>query len=150
MSNHGKVFLSIKIIHTSDWHIGRAFSSTFEDQDTRSHLKVARFEVIAEIVKIANAENADVILVASDIFENQGVSEQEIRKVLANLQDCDGRVVFIPGNHDPLIGQFNSPWKKMVAIKKSENILVAREPKPIGLLKAQLFVLPSPLLTSLN
>ena len=136
------MFLSIKIIHTSDWHIGRAFFSTFEDQDTRPYLKVARFEVIPEIVKIANAENADVILVARDIFENQGVSEQDIRKLLANLQDFDGSVVFIRGNHDPLIGQFNSPWKKIVAINKNENILVAREPKPIGLLNAKLFVLP--------
>ena len=52
----------MKILHTSDWHVGRTLAR-------RSRLDEAR-EVLTEIVDIAERESVDAVLVCGDVFDH--------------------------------------------------------------------------------
>jgi DNA repair protein SbcD/Mre11 len=51
----------MKILHTSDWHLGKRLDdfSRMEEQQA----------VLLEICEIAERENVDVVLVAGDLFD---------------------------------------------------------------------------------
>ena len=51
----------MKILHTSDWHLGKRL-------DYFSRLAEQR-AVLAEIVEIADQEDVDAVIVAGDLFD---------------------------------------------------------------------------------
>jgi exonuclease SbcD len=86
----------MRILHTSDWHLGRYFHSFPMEEDHDA--------VLTQIDEIIERERPDLLIIAGDIFD-RAVPPQSalarfarfIRKVTAN-----GRlaVVIIAGNHD--------------------------------------------------
>ncbi len=52
----------MKILHTADWHLGKKL-----DRFSRLEEQVL---VLNEIVEIADEQNADLILIAGDLFDN--------------------------------------------------------------------------------
>lgn len=98
----------MKILTTSDWHIGN-FRSPVKDgvnlrtEDTKRCLD--------EIVRVAREEAPDYVLVSGDIFDNaevrQGRGHREAlqaRHVIMELSRTAGQVVVMRGtpNHDPI------------------------------------------------
>jgi DNA repair protein SbcD/Mre11 len=86
----------MKILHTSDWHIGRSLYG---------RKRYDEFEAFVEwLVGIIEEENIDVILVAGDVFDNSTPSNraQELYyRFLARAAASAGRhVVITAGNHD--------------------------------------------------
>ena len=51
----------MKIIHTSDWHLGKRLSGKNRLEEQRA--------VIGEIAEICKSEKADVLIVAGDVFD---------------------------------------------------------------------------------
>ena len=86
----------MRILHTSDWHIGRHFHnvSLLEDQAV----------VLDQIIAIAEDRQVDVILVAGDLYD-RSVPPASAVALLDDIfhricNDLKIPVILIPGNHD--------------------------------------------------
>jgi len=95
---HGPLNLlsRMKILHTADWHLGKRLER-FERLDEQKL-------VMNEICDIADAQQADLVLIAGDLFDTFNpptVATDLFYKTLKRLSK-DGRrpVVAIAGNHD--------------------------------------------------
>ena len=88
--------MGIKILHTADWHLGKKL-------DHFSRIEEQRL-VLNEICEIADNQNADIIVVAGDLFDtfNPPVEAVELfYKTLKRLTNNGKRpVIAIAGNHD--------------------------------------------------
>jgi DNA repair protein SbcD/Mre11 len=85
----------MKILHTSDWHVGKVLKGRDRYDEHRA--------VLADIVRTARTENVDLVLVAGDLFETSAPAPRSQGLVMRTLMALaqDGRqVVAIAGNHD--------------------------------------------------
>ena len=85
----------MKLLHTADWHVGK----TIKGQSRLAEHSA----VLADIVRIADTERVDVVLVAGDLYETAAPNpeaEALVLKTLLDLRDTDAQVVVISGNHD--------------------------------------------------
>lgn len=86
----------MKILHTSDWHLGKKLDTFSRHQE--------QVEVLHEILQIAESENVDAIIIAGDLFDtfNPPVESVELfYKTLKQLSNNGNRaVICIAGNHD--------------------------------------------------
>lgn len=87
----------MKIIHSSDWHIGRTLRSYSRDDDHR--------HFIAQLCDILATERPDALLVSGDIYDNPmpSVSAQNaFVKSLLGLHTAspDTAIIITSGNHD--------------------------------------------------
>ena len=96
----------MKILHTSDWHIGR----TFHGHSTLEHLRVVLAALVAEV----RERQIDVVAVAGDIFDSSMPSAEAfgvLSGALRDIRDAGAQVVMTSGNHDSAtrLG-FQSEW----------------------------------------
>lgn len=86
----------MKILHTSDWHLGKRLENFPRLEEQRAVLK--------EIYEIATRENVDAVLVAGDLFDTFNPPTEAIDlfyKSLKKLSNNGKRpVIAIAGNHD--------------------------------------------------
>jgi DNA repair protein SbcD/Mre11 len=85
----------MKILHTSDWHVGKILKGR-----DRYDEQVA---VLRSIAATARDENVDVVLVAGDLFETAAPSARAqglVMRSLLALREDGRQVVVIAGNHD--------------------------------------------------
>ncbi|HNS18500.1 MAG TPA: exonuclease subunit SbcD [Bacteroidales bacterium] len=86
----------MKILHTSDWHLGKKLEgfSRLEEQET----------ALSEICEIADHENVDAVIVAGDLFDTFNPPSDAVEvfyRYLKKLANNGNRaVVAIAGNHD--------------------------------------------------
>ena len=94
----------MRILHTSDWHLGKKL----EDISRLDEQK----EVLSEIVDIANNQAVDMIIIAGDIYDTSNPSNeaQELfYKTVKKLSNNGKRIIIaIAGNHDSSDG-INAP-----------------------------------------
>ncbi len=85
----------MKLLHTGDWHIGKALRG-------RSRIE-EHTRVLAEVAEIAAREQVDAVLVAGDVFE-ASVPAPDAQKVAWNallaFRATGAQVFVIAGNHD--------------------------------------------------
>lgn len=85
----------MKILHTSDWHIGKRLI-------TRDRLQ-EQAEVLDEIVEICDREEIELVLVAGDIFDTYTPSAEAEELFYEKIKKVAGEnraVLLISGNHD--------------------------------------------------
>ncbi len=85
----------MKILHTSDWHVGKLLRGMSRLDEHRA--------VLHEIVEIARSEAVDLVLVSGDLFESVAPAPDAQRIVweaLLALRGTGAEVVAIGGNHD--------------------------------------------------
>ena len=85
----------MKILHTSDWHIGKRLLSR-ERLDEQA-------EVLDEIVDICDREEIDLVLIAGDIFDTYTPSAEAEELFYQKIKKVAGQgraVLLISGNHD--------------------------------------------------
>lgn len=88
----------MKLLHTSDWHLGR----TFHGAPLLDH-QVAAVDALVELVRSAGV---DVVVVAGDIYDRQlpsGDAVEALSYALCELRAAGARVVGIAGNHDSAV-----------------------------------------------
>ncbi len=88
--------MSLKILHTSDWHLGKNFRETTFDL-----LDIQR-KIMDEIIKIAEREKPTLVLIAGDIFDNYNPSfeaEKLFYETITRLSE-QTLIIAIAGNHD--------------------------------------------------
>jgi exonuclease SbcD len=85
----------MKILHTSDWHVGKVLKGRDRHDE---HVAVLR-----SIVQAARDEDVDVVLVAGDLFETAAPAPKAqglVMRTLLALREDGRHVVAIAGNHD--------------------------------------------------
>lgn len=86
----------MKILHTADWHLGKRLQDFQRIEEQQN--------VLDEIVQVANRENADLVIVAGDLFDTfnpDPKAEDLLYSTLKKLTAGGSRpVVAIAGNHD--------------------------------------------------
>lgn len=86
----------MRILHTSDFHIGKRLYAQERIQEQQAFLK--------ELADVCREEEVDMVLVAGDLFDNANPSVASMRLLYDSLCDISqgGRipVVAIAGNHD--------------------------------------------------
>lgn len=87
----------MKIVHTSDWHLGHTLRDLPREEEHAAFL--------AWLLDLLEAEQADALLVAGDVFETSNPSASAQRMFFAFLAEARRRlplldVVVIGGNHD--------------------------------------------------
>ena len=119
----------MKILHTSDWHLGaklEGFSRLSEQEKT-----------LDEIVRIADEELVDIVIIAGDVFNSKTPSsetEDLFFKALSKLSDNSNRLIFVlSGNHDdPLRLSASRP------LAQKYNIVFATGLDPISVTQTNL------------
>ncbi len=85
----------MRILHTSDWHVGKQIRGRSRADEHRA--------VLAEIAAIAADEGADLVLVAGDLFETAAPTPEAeviVYEALLALAATGADVVAVAGNHD--------------------------------------------------
>ena len=85
----------MRILHTSDWHIGKRLMH-------RERL-AEQEEVLDEIVAICESENIELVLIAGDIFDTYTPSAEAEELFFRKIKLIAGEsraVLMISGNHD--------------------------------------------------
>jgi DNA repair protein SbcD/Mre11 len=85
----------VKLLHTSDWHIGKALKghSRLDEQEA----------VLNEIVTLATQNQVDAVLIAGDLYDSAAPSPDAQRiliMTLLALADTGAHVIAMAGNHD--------------------------------------------------
>ena len=125
----------MKIIHTSDWHIGKIVNefSMIEDQK----------HILNELIKLIDEENADVLMIAGDIYDRSIPPVEAVELLNETLSklviDRNVTVLAISGNHDSgerlsfgskilekqglyIAGSDEEVYKKVVLNENNKNI----------------------------
>src|SRR3954463_2141665 len=85
----------MRLLHTSDWHIGRSLHGT--------DLLGEQEAVLGGLAEVVAAEAVDVVLVAGDVYDRAVPSadaQAVLSRVVARLRRAGATVVLTPGNHD--------------------------------------------------
>ena len=85
----------MKILHTSDWHVGKVLRGRDRYEEHAAAL--------GSIVRTARDEDADVVLIAGDLFDTAAPSAKAqglVMRTLLALHEDGRQVVAIAGNHD--------------------------------------------------
>ena len=82
----------VLVVHTSDVHVGSDVLGGGETRDTLHFLRQI----------LAAAEQAQLLLVAGDLFDNNRLPLPLLEDAAKLLTEATPRVVILPGNHDPL------------------------------------------------
>ena len=137
--------MSITIIHTADWQLGKQFGNI--PGDPGAALRDQRVKTVTAIAQLAQARQADAILVCGDAFDSNTVADKTLRQMLNATEQFAGDWVFIPGNHDP--ARAVSVWTRAKALPPAQDgardnvhFLVHPE-KPLILQNGELVILPA-------
>ncbi|MBO0883338.1 MAG: exonuclease SbcCD subunit D [Mycobacterium sp.] len=85
----------MRMLHTSDWHIGRTFHGVdlLGDQE----------KILQALAEVVAAEDVEVVLVSGDVYDRSVPSADAIavcQRGLAALRDAGAHIVVTSGNHD--------------------------------------------------
>lgn len=131
----------LKILHTADLHLGRKFASY---PAVQKELTEARFEVLEVLVNRANSEKCDLFILAGDVFDRVKVAKQDIIRCIKILNEFDGLVILLPGNHDYTSSQ-SDLWKYVVEHGGDRLcVLEKKEPFPLHHYDLDVVLYPGP------
>src|SRR6478752_6514339 len=85
----------MRILHTSDWHLGRSFH--------REGMLTHQAAYVDHLLEVVDAERVDLVVVAGDVYDRALPHVDAIRladETLARLAASRAKVVLTSGNHD--------------------------------------------------
>jgi len=133
----------IKLLHTADWQIGKPFGQ-FTQKDAAAVLADARFLAVETLARLAAQHAVDMVLVAGDVFDAQGVADRTIVRLFHAMAAYAGPWVLLPGNHDAALAE--SVWTRARRLSVvPDNVHVCAVPEPLVFDALRAVVLPAPL-----
>ena len=120
--------MALKILHTADLHLGLKFASY---PDVQNELTEARFDVLEGLVDRSNSEQCDLFVLAGDVFDRVTVAKQDIKRCIEILNEFNGLVILLPGNHDYTSSQ-SDLWDYVVE-QGSDRLCVLEKKEPVSL-----------------
>lgn len=136
----------MKFLHTADWQLGKtfAFEANDDGRDPAAALAQARFDAVASIAGLAVEHSVGAVLVAGDVFDKPGLSDDALRRAFLAMAGYGGPWVLLPGNHDAALAE--SVWTRSQRLGiVPGNVVLAVEPRVYELADAGLAVLAAPL-----
>jgi DNA repair protein SbcD/Mre11 len=102
----------MRILHTSDWHVGKVLKGRDREEEHKG--------VLADVVRVAEAERPDLVIVAGDLYDSAAptsASTRLVTRALSALRRTGAEVVAIGGNHDngPALDALR-PWADAAGI----------------------------------
>jgi exonuclease SbcD len=85
----------MRVLHTSDWHLGRAFH--------RESLIDAQAAFVDHLIATVRSERVDAVVIAGDVYDRALPPVDAVElcgEALRRLADAGARTVLISGNHD--------------------------------------------------
>lgn len=125
----------MRFLHTADWQIGMRAAHVGE---AAARVREERLSAARRVVGDARAGGAEFILIAGDVFEDNGVDRVLVQKVADILAEFTGPVYIIPGNHDPLVP--GSVWEHPAW--SSGHVRLLAEERPVDIPGGILFPCP--------
>jgi len=93
-----RLLIVMRIMHTSDWHLGKNLEGTKNSRLDEQE------KFLAEFVDIVEKSNIDMVIIAGDIYDNSNppaMAEKLFYETLKKLSNGGNRAVLvIAGNHD--------------------------------------------------
>jgi len=119
----------LKIFHIADLHLGLTFRNHPEASDD---LVNARYETLGRLTILANKREADILVIAGDLFDKTGMKVSEIRRAAEMVSRFEGKAVLVlPGNHDYITPE-SALWERF-RVEAGEKILVLDRKEPVDL-----------------
>lgn len=88
----------MRILHTSDWHLGRTFHGT----SLHSYAE----QLLDELVNLVQEQGIDVVLISGDVYDQAQPRTETVQlfdRTLTRLVQAGAQVVATSGNHDSAI-----------------------------------------------
>jgi len=85
----------MRVLHTSDWHVGRMFHGRDLLTDQES--------VLGGLADLVVDQRVDVVVVAGDLYDRAVPSGEAVAactRILSRIRQAGAELVIIPGNHD--------------------------------------------------
>ena len=133
--------MRVRIIHTADWQLGKHFRSV--PGDAGALLREQRFSTVRRIGELAIEREADLVVVAGDVFDLNTVQDRTLRRLVDTLSQFELPWLLLPGNHDPALAQ--SAWTRIAELGIPEHVHLLVSPTPFPIPELDLVVLPAPL-----
>ena len=126
----------MKFLHTADFQIGMKADHVGASAEK---VREQRLEAVRRLIDAAKENGAEFVLIAGDLFEDNGVDRTLILRT-ADILAGFGRPVFIiPGNHDPFVP--GSVWSHF-AWGQTPNLRVLGDEKEIEIPGGVLYPCP--------
>ena len=88
----------MRFLHTSDWHLGRAFHQV--------GLLDAHRGYVEHLIEVVRAERVDAVLIAGDVYDRAMPAPETVEllsETLVRLVDAGAQVIVSSGNHDSAV-----------------------------------------------
>jgi hypothetical protein len=117
--------IPIRLVHTSDIHLDTSFASSGLPSRLGDRKREAIRGTLKRILEDSRRRQADLVLIAGDLFEQDRVTPDTIEFLKNQFENLTPIPVFIsPGNHDPVIREspyVNEAWPANVHIFRREE-----------------------------
>lgn len=144
----------MKIIHTSDWHLGQSFFTQSRKYEHQCFL--------SWLLALIAREQIDALIVAGDIFDTgtpPSYAREMYNQFVVDIQQLGCRLVVLGGNHDsvamlneskPLLARLNTHVIASTGLELDEQVveLPARNGNPAAILCAVPYIRPRDVLQS--
>ncbi len=146
--------MSLRILHTSDWHLGQHFMGKTRQAEHQAFC--------AWLLEQVRTHEVDVLLIAGDVFDTgspPSYAREQYYRLVVDLRDAGCALVVLGGNHDSpamlgesrsLLAQLGTQVVPGVGLDPAEQVLVLRDRtgQPGAILCAIPFVRPREVMTS--
>lgn len=121
----------MRILHTSDWHLGQHFMGKTRQAEHRAWC--------AWLVQTVQEQQADALIIAGDIFDTgtpPSYAREQYNQFVVQMQATGCQLVILAGNHDSvamlneskgLLAQLNAHVISSVADNLNEQLLVLKQ-----------------------
>lgn len=144
----------MKIIHTTDWHLGQSFFTQSRKYEHQCFL--------SWLLALIAREQIDALIVAGDIFDTgtpPSYAREMYNQFVVDIQQLGCRLVVLGGNHDsvamlneskPLLARLNTHVIASTGLELDEQVveLPARNGNPAAILCAVPYIRPRDVLQS--
>ena len=110
----------IKFLHTADLHLDAPFAALSPEQAAARRQE--QRELLTELAEVANTHDCDLVLLAGDLFDSAGASDETLLALRRALASIRAPVFISPGNHDCLLpgsAYLTERWPENVHIFKT-------------------------------
>lgn len=149
-----KAMFPMRILHTSDWHLGQHFMGKTRQAEHRAFC--------AWLIAQVREQAVDTVLIAGDVFDNgapPSYAREQYNQFIVELRDTGAELVVLGGNHDSvaMLGESRSLLACLgchvvpaVGVEPTEQLLVLhrRDGAPGAVLCAIPFIRPRDVLRS--
>ncbi|MGG2399605.1 exonuclease subunit SbcD [Pseudomonas sp. SH1-B] len=146
--------MSLRILHTSDWHLGQHFMGKTRQAEHQAFC--------AWLLEQVREQSVDVLLIAGDVFDTgapPSYAREQYYRLVVELRDAGCDLVVLGGNHDSpamlgesrsLLAQLGTQVVPGVGLDLAEQVLVLkdRSGQPGAILCAIPFIRPRDVLAS--